>query len=167
VVIFLSTIGDILDDSQQVALEKFVENGGGFVGIHAAIAGDIATEGGWTWYCDMLCARFTHHSAIVGATVVIEDKKNPSTALLPERWKRTDEWYNFDISPRSKAHVLASLDETTYKGGSMPKDHPIAWWKDVGKGRMWYTALGHTEESYTEPAFVNHILGGIQFAAGR
>lgn len=62
--------------------------------------------------------------------------------------------------------MLASLDETTYKGGTMGKDHPIAWWKKIGKGRMWYTALGHTEACYSEPFFLKHILGGIQFVAG-
>jgi type 1 glutamine amidotransferase len=79
---------------------------------------------------------------------------------------RTDEWYNFISSPRGQARVLASLDETTYQGGTRGKDHPIAWCKQVGKGRIWYTALGHTEASYTEPLFLKHLLGGIQAAAG-
>ena len=79
---------------------------------------------------------------------------------------RTDEWYNFITSPRGQARVLASLDETTYKGGTMGKDHPIAWCKQVGKGHVWYTGLGHTEASFTEPLFLKHLLGGIQAAAG-
>jgi type 1 glutamine amidotransferase len=166
VVIFLSTIGDILTDEQHAALQSFVERGGGLAAIHAAAAGVLATEGKWPWYVDALCAQFTNHSAIVQATVNVEDRKDPSTAGLPEHWVRTDEWYNFSSSPRGKARVLASLDETTYKGGNMGKDHPIAWCKPVGKGRVWFTALGHTEASFTEPLFLRHLLGGIQAAAG-
>ena len=166
VVIFLSTSGDILNDEQQAAFRKFIEKGGGLAAIHAGVAGDAATEGSWPWYGEALCARFTNHSAIVQATILVEDRKNASTAPLPERWVRTDEWYNFISSPRSKAHVLASLDETTYQGGTMGKDHPIAWCGKMGKGRIWYTALGHTEESYLELLFLQHLLGGIRFAAG-
>ncbi len=166
VVIFLSTSGDILNDEQQTAFREFIERGGGLVGVHAAVAGDVATEGGWPWYGDALCARFTNHSAIVRATVEIEDARNPSTVGLPKRWERRDEWYNFIESPRGKVRVLASLDESTYKGGTMHGDHPVAWCKKIGRGRVWYTALGHTEASFTEPLFLQHLLGGIQVAAG-
>jgi len=96
----------------------------------------------------------------------VEDARNPSTAGLPKRWVRTDEWYNFLASPRGQVHVLASLDETTYQGGTMGRDHPVAWCKVIGRGRMWYTALGHTEASFTEPLFLQHLLGGIQVATG-
>jgi len=166
VVIFLSTSGDILNDEQQTAFREFIERGGGLVGIHAAVAGDVATEGGWPWYGETLCARFTNHSSIVKATIDIEDARNPSTVGLPKRWERRDEWYNFIESPRGKVRVLASLDESTYKGGTMHGDHPVAWCKRIGQGRVWYTALGHTEASFTEPLFLQHLLGGIQVAAG-
>jgi cytochrome c len=166
VVIFLSTSGNILDEEQQAAFKNFIEQGGGLAAIHAAVAGDVATAGNWPWYGEALCARFTNHSSIVEATVNVEDRQHPSTAPLPEHWVRKDEWYNFIASPRDQAHVLASLDETTYKGGTMGKDHPIAWCKQVGKGRIWYTALGHTEASFTEPLFLKHLLGGIEAAAG-
>ncbi len=167
VVIFLSTSGDILNEEQQAAFKNFIEQGGGLAAVHAAVAGDVATEGAWPWYGESLCARFTNHSAIVQATVDVEDARHPSTAPLPEHWVRTDEWYNFIASPRGCARVLASLDESTYKGGTMGKDHPIAWCKQVGKGHVWYTALGHTEASFTEPLFLKHLLGGIQAAAGQ
>ena len=166
VIIFLSTSGDILNDEQQAAFRDYLERGGGLVGIHAAVAGDVATEGGWPWYGEALCARFTNHSAIVEAAIEVEDARNPSTKGLPKRWVRTDEWYNFIESPRGKVRVLASLDESTYRGGTMGGDHPIAWCKQIGQGRVWYTALGHTEASFTEPLFLQHLLGGIQVAAG-
>jgi len=166
VVILLSTSGDILTDGQQTAFREFIERGGGLVAVHAAVAGDVATEGAWPWYGEAMCARFTNHSAIVEATVEVEDARNPSTSGLPKRWVRTDEWYNFIESPRGKARVLAALDETTYEGGTMGGDHPIAWCKQMGRGHVWYTALGHTEASFTEPLFLQHLLGGIQTVAG-
>lgn len=165
-VVFLSTSGDILNEEQQEAFRQYIEGGGGLAGVHAAVYGDVATEGNWPWYGEALCAAFTNHSAIVPAVIDVEDTKHPSTAPLPRRWSRTDEWYNFIASPRGQVRVLATLDETTYKGGTMGADHPIAWCKQVGKGRVWYTALGHTEESFSEPLFLQHLLGGIRFAAG-
>ena len=165
-VVFLSTSGNVLNEEQQAAFKEFIENGGGLAAVHAAVAGDVATAGNWPWYGEALCTRFTNHSAIVQATVNVEDKDNPSTVGLPEKWERKDEWYNFITSPRAKARVLASLDETTYKGGTMGKDHPVAWCRQMGQGRIWYTALGHTAVSFTEPLFLKHLLGGIQLAAG-
>ncbi len=69
-------------------------------------------------------------------------------------------------NPRPEVHVLATLDESTYAGGLMGSDHPIAWCHFYDGGRSWYTALGHTDESWTEPLFLEHLLGGITFAAG-
>lgn len=165
-IVFLSTSGDILNPNQQSAFKNFIENGGGFVAIHAAVAGKVATEGDWPWYSLLLCAEFDNHKAIERATVIIEDKTHPSTAHLPEAWSRADEWYNFVSTPRPKVHVIASLDEKSFHGGTMGSDHPVVWTRTIGKGRLWYTALGHTEESYSEPNFIRHIAGGIQFAAG-
>jgi type 1 glutamine amidotransferase len=165
-VVFLSTIGDIFNDAQQEAFKNYVEGGGGFVAIHAAIPGKVATEGNWPWYVQTLCTEFANHKKIEQAAVRVEDRDNASTAHLPARWVRTDEWYNFTTSPRGKVRVLANLDEKSFHGGTMGDDHPIAWCRLVGKGRLWYTALGHTEASFAEPEFVQHVLGGIQIAAG-
>ncbi|HEY6065054.1 MAG TPA: ThuA domain-containing protein, partial [Thermoanaerobaculia bacterium] len=104
--------------------------------------------------------------AIAPAVMSIVDRVHASTRGLPERWARTDEWYNFAGNPRGAAHVLATLDESTYSGGAMGADHPIAWCLYYDGGRSWYTALGHTRETYAEPLFLRHLLGGIQFAAG-
>jgi cytochrome c len=166
VIIFLSTSGNILDGQQQAAFKDYVEHGGGLAAVHAAVAGDVATEGSWPWYGEALCASFTNHSSVVQAAIEIEDKHNPSTAGLPAKWVRTDEWYNFIASPRGKARVLMTLDEGTYKGGTMGGDHPIAWCRKLGQGRIWYTALGHTEASFSKPLFLEHLLGGIELAAG-
>ncbi len=165
-VVFLSTSGDILNDEQQTAFQNYLQSGGGLVAVHAAVAGKVATEGMWPWYVETFCTEFDNHKAIEPATVTVEDRTNASTAHLPAPWKRTDEWYNFKASPRGKVHVLASLDEKSFQGGTMGADHPVAWCRQVGQGQLWYTALGHTEASYTEPNFLQHLLGGIQIAAG-
>jgi type 1 glutamine amidotransferase len=162
-VIFLSTTGNLLEPFQQAAFERYIGGGGGFVGIHAA----ADAEYDWTWYGGLVGAYFESHPDIQTASVRVEDPTDPSTNALPDPWVRTDEWYNFRTNPRDiGVHVLLTLDEATYTGGSMAADHPIAWYRDYGGGRAWYTAGGHTSESFAEPLFVDHLWGGIQYAAG-
>jgi cytochrome c len=162
-IIFLSTTGDVLTNAQQqTALQHYIQAGGGFVGIHAA----ADTLHSWPWYGGLVGAFFVSHPAIQQATIKVADRVDPSSSMLPRRWVRTDEWYNFDRNPRAQVHVLATLDETTYAGGTMGFDHPIAWSQFYDGGRAWYTAGGHTPESFNEPLFQAHLLGGIQFAAG-
>jgi len=162
VVVFLSTTGEILDSGQKAAFERFIRSGGGFVGIHSA----SDTEYRWAWYGRLAGAYFASHPEIQRATVRIEDPDQVSTKDLPRSWERTDEWHNFRSNPRGNLHVLAVLDESTYSGGSMGTDHPIAWCQQIDGGRSWYTAMGHTSESYAEPLFRLHLLGGIETAAG-
>jgi cytochrome c len=162
VVVFLSTTGDILGDAQKAAFERYIRAGGGFVGIHSA----SDTEYGWAWYGRLVGAYFASHPQIQPATVHIEDLGHPSTEGLPAIWQRTDEWYNFRSNPRDHVHVLATLDEASYSGGKMGTDHPIAWCQEIDGGRSWYTAMGHTKESYAEPLYQLHLLGGIESAAG-
>lgn len=161
-VIFLCTTGDVLDDGEQAAFERYIRGARGFVGIHSA----ADTEYDWPWYGGLMGAYFKSHPAIQPASIAIADPAHPSTRRLPARWDRVDEWYNFQTNPRRRVHVLATLDEASYAGGEMGSDHPIAWCQFYDGGRAWYTALGHTRESYTEPLFLEHLLGGIQFAAG-
>lgn len=155
VVVFLNTTGDILDESQQAALESFVRGGGGFVGIHAA----ADTEYDWPWYGKLVGARFAGHGPVEPGTVRVVDGSHPSMRHLPDRWARDDEWYAFrDVRPGLR--VLARLE---LEGDQ----RPIAWCHDFDAGRAWYTAGGHTIGSYTEPLFVEHLAGGIVWAAGR
>jgi cytochrome c len=162
-VVFLSTTGDVLGEREQKALRRYVRRGGGFVGVHSA----ADTEHEWPWYGTLLGARFLTHPAIQAATVRVVDRSHPSTRRLPAVWQRTDEWYDYAASPRGRVRVLATLDEATYAGGKMGADHPIAWCRAVGRGRSWYTGGGHTSESYAEPLFRSHLLGGIRWAARR
>ncbi|MGW7658680.1 ThuA domain-containing protein [Streptomyces sp. NPDC054756] len=161
-VVFLSTTGDVLDGAQQTAFEQYLGAGGGYVGVHAA----ADTEYDWPFYEGLAGALFQSHPAIQPATVKVEDRAHDGTAHLGRTWQRTDEWYNYRTNPRSSAHVLASLDESSYSGGTMSGDHPIAWCKDYAGGRAFYTGGGHTEESYADPAFRRHLLGGVRWAAG-
>jgi plastocyanin/type 1 glutamine amidotransferase len=181
VVVFLSTTGDVLNDTQQAAFERYIRAGGGFVGIHAA----ADTEYGWDFYNNMIGASFRNHPAgTPTAAVDIVDGNEPSTQGLPARQTRTDEWYNYqgpvapavngsstaaDYSARlSGVHVLATVDESTYgedDGNGADDDHPITWCSDYEGGRVWYTGMGHTQASFTEPYFVQMILGGLETAS--
>ncbi|MEU9925400.1 ThuA domain-containing protein [Streptomyces griseoluteus] len=161
-VVFLSTTGDVLNSAQQRAFEGYIRQGGGYVGVHAA----ADTEYDWPFYGGLAGAWFDSHPAIQPATVVVEDHAHPSTAALPARWERTDEWYNYRSDPRERVHVLASLDESSYSGGTMNGDHPIAWCQSYQGGRAFYTGGGHTRESYADPAFRAHLLGGLRWATG-
>lgn len=163
-VIFLSPTGDVLDDIQQSAFEKYIQAGGGFVGIHAA----TDCEYNWAWYGGLVGAYFTGHPEQQEATLHITDRKNISTRHLPEYWKRKDEWYNFNAIPTG-VQVLMTIDEKSYDAGKkkMGAVHPVAWYHEYDGGRAFYTALGHTDESYADPLFLKHILGGITYAIGK
>jgi glucose/arabinose dehydrogenase/type 1 glutamine amidotransferase len=162
-VVFLSTTGDVLGAEQQKAFENYVATGGGYMGVHAA----ADTEYDWKFYGGLVGAYFASHPQIQPATVRVEDHTHPSTTHLDDAWERTDEWYNYRTNPRGKARVLATLDETTYQGGTMKGDHPIAWCQTYEGGRAFYTGGGHTKESYAEPAFRQHLLGGLRYASGQ
>ncbi|TXS57600.1 ThuA domain-containing protein [Streptomyces sp. t39] len=162
-VVFLSTTGDVLDAAQQKAFENYVAGGGGYMGVHAA----ADTEYDWEFYGGLVGAYFDSHPQIQSATVRVEDHDHPATAHVDGPWQRTDEWYNYRTNPREQARVLATLDETTYQGGSMKGDHPIAWCQTYEGGRSFYTGGGHTKESYAEPAFRRHLLGGLRYATGQ
>ncbi|MFE9607225.1 ThuA domain-containing protein [Streptomyces sp. NPDC006012] len=162
-VVFLSTTGDVLGDSQQSALQSYVDGGGGFLGVHAA----ADTEYDWPYYGQLVGAWFKSHPAIQQAVVKTEDRTHPATAHLGATWTRTDEWYNYRTNPRANVHVLQSLDESSYTGGEMSGDHPITWCHAQGGGRSFYTGLGHTTESYSDPAFRSLLLGAVRYTAGQ
>jgi type 1 glutamine amidotransferase len=161
VVVFLNTTGDVLNDAQQLAFERFIAGDGGFVGVHSA----SDTEYDWAWYGSLVGSYFKSHPRIQPATLRVIDPGHPSTAHLPIEWKRRDEWYNFRSDPAPHGRVLLVIDERSYSGGTMSAHHPMAWCQEYAGGRAWYTALGHTAETYGEPLFLEHLLGGIRWAA--
>lgn len=163
-VIFLSTTGNVLNPEQQAAFERYIQAGGGYVGIHAA----ADTEYEWAWYDKLVGAHFAshpHNPNVRKALVHVTDKNHPSTSMLPDEWEREDEWYNFR-SFYADLNILAYLDEDTYEGGTHGSNHAIAWYHEFDGGRAFYTGGGHTEESFSEPFFLEHLLGGIKYAMG-
>lgn len=161
-IIFLSTTGNILDNEQQSSFEQYIRRGGGFVGIHAA----ADTEYDWPWYGNLVGAYFESHPHVQEATLELIDANHPSTSFLPTQWQRKDEWYNYkDIN--TKINVLLNLDESSYEGGKNGDSHPAAWYHEYEGGRAFYTAGGHTSESYKEDLFLKHIWGGIIYATSR
>jgi cytochrome c len=159
-VIFLSTTGDVLNANQQTDFQRFVQAGGGYMGIHAAA--DCEYE--WLWYGKLVGAYFKSHPQIQEA-IVRKSKPDDLTKGLPEEWKRTDEWYNYKtISP--DINTLYSLDETSYKGGGNGSNHPIAWYHEFDGGRSFYTGMGHVKESFADSLYLNHIEKGILYAIG-
>ena len=161
-VVFLNTTGKILGDKEKKIFKDYIRNGGGFAGIHSA----TDTEKSWPWYVDLVGATFKSHPKTQKATIKVVNKNHPATEPLQDRWTRTDEWYNFREPVRKHCIILAELDTDSYKGSEMNGYHPISWYHHFEGGRSFYTGLGHTDESYTEEDFLNHIKGGILWAAG-
>ncbi|MFK7845228.1 MAG: ThuA domain-containing protein [Rhodothermales bacterium] len=164
VVVFMNTNGvDVLDASQKAAFKAYIQQGGNYVGVHSA----SATAYEWPWYGQLVGAYFDDHPQIQTAEVLVLDQLHPSTAHLPARWERNDEWYNYRTNPFGHVHVLAAVNEKSYEGGTMDHNHPIVWAHEFDGGRSWYTGLGHTEEAYQDADFLQHLLGGISWAAGQ
>jgi len=173
VVIWNNISGDVLTLAQRRAFQAYMQNGGGFVGLHGS-AGDFSYF--WDWYVDNLIgARFIGHPhapQFQTARVVVEAQKHPISKSLPTEWTMQDEWYSFGTNPRaSGSTVIATLDETTYQPGEMSGldlrmiDHPIAWTRCIGKGRMFYSAIGHLPETYSHPLNVALLEDAIGWAA--
>lgn len=156
-IILLSTTGNVFDTRGEKALQDYVHAGGGIAGIHAA----TDCEYDWPWYNQMMGAYFESHPEQQVATLHKTAIKHPATAMLPQDWSRKDEWYNFK-NFNDKVKVILVLDEGTYKGGKMNGYHPAAWYQDFEGGKVFYTTLGHTDESYSEPLFLQHLEAGIK-----
>ncbi|MEJ2003908.1 MAG: ThuA domain-containing protein [Cyclobacteriaceae bacterium] len=164
VVVFLNTTGDVLNKQQQNDFERFIQAGGGFVGVHSA----TDTEYDWPWYGGLVGAYFVSHPNnpnVRTATFNVVDDEHIATDSLPSEWERTDEFYNFkDI--HDDLNVLVTIDESTYEGGINGDFHPMSWYHEYDGGRAFYTAMGHTDESYSEALFLKHLWGGLQYALG-
>ncbi|MFI1395663.1 ThuA domain-containing protein [Streptomyces sp. NPDC020681] len=155
--------GDLLDATQRAALQKYIRGGGGWVGLHAA----SASERDWTWYEGLVGAIFDKHPAVQTGRIKVLDQAHPSTKGLPELWERTEEWYNWRTNPTGKVHTLAQIKvRDGITGLDEGVDHPWSWCQNYDGGRSWFTAGGHAKSAFQEAGFLQHILGGIQWAAG-
>ncbi len=160
-VLFLSTTGDVLNSNQEAAFERYIQSGGGYVGIHAA----TDTEYDWTWYNKLAGGQFMSHPGnpnVQNGEAVAINKNHVSMFGFPDRWKIKDEFYDFK-NFNSKVNVLIEIDEKTYKDGKMGEHHPMAWYHEFDGGKAFYTNFGHTNETFSEPIFLKHLLGGIQY----
>ena len=168
-VIWNNISGDVLTLSQRAALKSYMERGGGFIGVHGS-AGDPVTF--WDWYADgLIGARFAGHPGkpkqFQDAKIVVEGAGHPIAAGLPRDWVMNDEWYSFKNKPRAgAAKVIATLDEASYEPGDKLRmgDHPIAWTRCVGKGRMFYSAIGHRPETYVDAHYVTMLENAVRWA---
>lgn len=167
-VVFVNTTGDILNNQQQLAMERYIQAGGGFVGIHAAA--DTEHEGDWYWYRRLVGAVFESHpddpSNVQQAKVKVVNNAHAATQGLPAEFYLADEWYNFNSLSDIRNDLLV-VDERTYQGGSHGAYHPIAWYHDFDGGRAFYTGLGHAKQTFSNPWFVTHLSGGLDYALGK
>ncbi len=169
VVVFLNPTGDAVDAGGQVAFEKFMKSGKGFVGIHAA----SDCEYDWPFYGKLVGGYFKTHPAQQEATVVFEKSDHP--AMKPFKGMKSyttwDEWYSFKENPRANVNVLATLDESTIKKFDNDNfrmgDHPIIWWNEKDGIRSFYTGFGHTHEAFQDKLIIEHITNAINWAAKR
>ena len=153
------------------ALKAFMKRGGGFVGIHGTADG----ENDNAWFDGLVGAKFVNHPKLQAAIVKVENHDFPATWHLPNKWLRSDEWYNFKNMNVDKLHILLTVDEASYDFSAgydaiplkgMGKAHPISWYQEYEGERSFYTALGHKPESFKDKNFLNHIFGAIYWAKG-
>jgi type 1 glutamine amidotransferase len=158
-IIFMCPTGTVFGPGQEEAFKSYIQHGGGWVGIHSA----TDCEYKWPWYGQLAGAYFKSHPKQQEAKLIVVNKNHPSTTSLPDSWVRKDEWYNFkDLNP--DVTVLIKIDESSYTGGENGNNHPMAWYHTFDGGRAFYTEMGHTDESYSDPIYLKHLLGGIQWA---
>jgi uncharacterized protein len=167
-VVFCLTTGEIpLSEAQKSALLEFVQSGkGGLVGIHSA----TDTFYDWPQFGEMLGGYFDGHPWGAGDTVTIKNEQPTNAITLPfgkYPFQLTEEIYQFkEPYSRAKQQVLLSLDTdktNVSKGGvkRTDKDFAVAWTKSYGKGRVFYTSLGHNDAVWKDPRFQAHLIAGL------
>ena len=164
-VVFLSPSGKVFNEKQRKAFKSYIQNGGGFAGIHGA----NTVESEWGWFSKLVGAQFDDHPVDPGvrpATLNVVDRSHPATSHLPGRWDWADEWYNF-YNFYDWVNIIMTVDTDTYEGSKHPLYHPIAWYHEFDGGRSFYTAIGHASEAFSDGNFLKHIWGGIEYAMGR
>jgi len=172
----INTTGALFTAKESEAFRKYIDNGGGFFGMHAC----TDAEYDHPWFAAMTGANFNGHPFnIATARVAVIDKQHVSTQMIiPDTITRTDEWYfwadnpDFRGNPRvdpaenSGIHVLMTLDESSIAGSALSGNHPICWCRSYGKGRVWYCGFGHDPQTFRDTLVRQMLLGGIEYAAG-
>jgi PKD repeat protein/type 1 glutamine amidotransferase len=164
-VVFVNVVGDVLTDDEQAAFERYHGDGGSFVGIHAA----IGAEPGWSFMTDVLGTRASGAAAEASNAIIkVADRVHDASKTLPEYWRHgAEKYFNYEQNVRGVSHVMATVVEKTYSGGTMGADHPVAWCKDYRGGRSFYTGVGASAQSYQDGEVREHLGGAIEWAAGQ
>lgn len=165
----LSKVKPPLAEENKKALIEFVRGGKGFVAIHSASW--MCPQSKWPEYDEMIGGVFVSHPWHQKVRMIVEDSKHPATAHLGESFEVHDEIYAFKPWSREKTHVLISLDNASVDAKKGEKVRPdldfgIAWCHPFGKGRVFYTALGHGKNVWAEERFQKHLLNGLLWAMG-
>ncbi len=158
--IFLNTTEDILSEDEQVVMQKFIQNGNGFVGVHSA----SDTEYEWKWYGELVGAYFKSHPEGTTNAKIIKIENGRFSKHLNPVWEVEDEWYNFNYT-NADINVVLELDEKSYYGGENGDYHPITWYHTYDGGRSFYTGLGHLKEVYSNKMFIKLLEQGILYAS--
>ena len=161
VVVFFNTTGDILNSSEEIALEGFIKSGGGFLGIHAA----ADTEYDWPFYQELIAAHFASHPPTQKARLIVHQETNhPAIGHLGNEWSLRDEWYSFKEPLKSHATLLMEVDDSSLSGKiPLTESHPIAWAHEKFCGRSMYTGIGHTAEQFSDPVYLEHIARSVEW----
>jgi type 1 glutamine amidotransferase len=166
-VVFYTTGELPFSDEQKAAFLDFIKAGKGFVGVHSA----TDTFYKWPEYGELIGGYFDQHPWHQEVTVRVESTDHPATRHLGAAFKIKDEIYQFKNFSRDRAHVLLSLDPgsvdlTLPAVHRTDKDFALSWWRNYGRGRVFYTALGHSAEVWQDARFQQHLLGGLLWAMG-
>lgn len=166
-VVFLNTTGDVLNEPQQQVFERYIQSGGGFVGIHAA--SDTEHDGAWPWYIGLVGGTFASHpsdpSNVQQAQLSRAEGAGALSSGLPETFAYVDEWYDFNNFDPATRPILI-IDRDSYQGAAASGEERIAWFHDYDDGRAFYTNLGHTKETFENELFRRHLLNGLVYAIG-
>ncbi|MHC2992696.1 carbohydrate-binding protein [Pontibacter sp. HJ8] len=150
-VVFLNTSRDVLETRQQNEIERFVQAGGGFVGIHAAPGSRYQ----WPWYNNMFgTLQEQQPDSLLASNVNLQlvEAEDALTQGLPKKWSQSDRLYKF-ASKDAASNLLVTADQ----------QEPVSWYREYDGGRMFYTAAGGTAASYKQDEFLQHLLAGIRY----
>jgi hypothetical protein len=170
-IMFLNTPGEELSEPRRKKFEEYMRNGGNAMLVHRAL---IIPPNTWPWFEKLIGRRVGNHPMLQTGVAEVVDRKFPATFGLPARWIWSDEWYVFDNPYNIKINPVLNVDESTYDptkiwpgqvSKGMGKDHPVAWYHQVEKGRVFVTSLGHNGEMYKDPQYLSHLMGGIYWTA--